>query len=395
MKVCILSDKYPPDEGGLAVSTRRLARGLANAGHTVCVSAPATSAAPGSVVTSDDDSIPVYRIGAHRRADDTGANWFDHVVALHTRYRFGVIHALYVTQPAFVAVTAGRYLGVPSVISARGNDLDRTAFDPGKFSQISWSLQNANAVTVVTTDLVRKARALAPGCVPRWIPNGVETALFAPGPRDETLTGSLGLRESPVIAFVGQARQKKGLTTLLPAFAQVCASYSGTSIPDPSVRDRGREAPTLLLVGGVRKDDEPILDVFRRQKPWLDIRVVPNVPHEALPAYYRLADVLALPSLRDGLPNSLLEGMACERAIVASNVGGMPDVVRNGENGLLVPPGDVTALAGTIIELLADPARRTQLGRAARATVETDFTPGKEIERNLEIYRSLRKTNDE
>jgi glycosyltransferase involved in cell wall biosynthesis len=375
MNICILSDKYPPDVGGLAVSTRRLAHGLAQAGHTVCVSTPTASVAPGSITPSSDDGVTVHRIGAHRRADDTLADWFDHIVALHAVRHLDVIHALYIAQPAFVAVAAARYLGVPSVISARGNDLDRAAFDPGKFSQISWALQNADAVTTVTTDLAHKVHALAPGCKAHFIPNGVDTKLYTSGPRDEALAASLGLGDAPVIAFVGEARQKKGLTVLLPAFARVCVHHN--------------PPPTLLLVGGVRKDDEPVLQVFRRQSPTLNVRVVPNVAHEQLPAYYCLADVLVIPSLRDGMPNALLEGMACERAIVASNVGGMPDVLRHGENGVLVPRGDISALADAILELLDDPSRRAQLGHAARATVTTDYTPEKELECNLEIYRRV------
>jgi glycosyltransferase involved in cell wall biosynthesis len=375
MNICILTDKYPPDVGGLAVSTRRLAQGLGRAGHAVCVSAPAASLAPGNIAASDDDGVMVYRIGAYRRADDTSADWFDHVVALHAERRFDLLHAMYIAQPAFVAVTAARYLGVPSVISARGNDLDRAAFDPGKFSQISYALQNASAVTAATTDLVRKAKTFAPGCRPQFAPNGVDTALFSPGSRDEALAASLGLSDEPVITFVGEARQKKGLTILLLAFAQVCARHSSR--------------PRLLLVGGVRKDDEPILDVFRRQNPRLAVRVVPNVAHRELPAYYRLADVLAFPSLRDGMPNALLEGMACERAAIASNVGGMSDVLRDGDNGILVPAGDVNALADAISSLLADPSRRAQLGRAGRATVESDFTPERELQLNLDIYRAF------
>ena len=387
MNILILTDKYPSDPGGLAVSTRRLARGLARAGHSVCVSVPTASIAPGNVITSDDDNVSVFRIGTHRRPDDTLADWFDHVVALHATHHFDILHAMYIAQPAFVAVTAARYLELPSVISARGNDLDRAAFDPAKFSQIVWSLQNANAVTAATNDLARKARAFAPGIEPHWIPNGVDAALFSPGPRDEALVSSLNLDAAPVIAFVGEARQKKGLTILLPAFAQLCKKLA----LDESLtwQEQNSHPPTLLMIGGVRKDDEPILQVFQRQNPTLNVRVVPNMAHEKLPAYYRLADVLVIPSLRDGMPNSLLEGMACERAIVASNVGGIPDVLRHGENGVLVAPGDVNALADALLELLTDASRRAQLGRAARATVESEFTPAREIERNLEIYRRV------
>ncbi len=377
MNILILTEKYPPDAGGLAVSTRRLAHGLAGAGHAVCVSVLCDSVAPGSVAEADDAGLPVFRIGAQRRPDDTAAAWFEHVVALHAGRGFNIIQAMYVTRPAFVAVTAARYLGLPSVVSARGNDLDRTAFDPGKFSQSVWALQNASAVTAVTADLARKACAFAPGVTVHTVPNSVDAACFAPGPRDEALADSLGLAGVEIVAFVGEARQKKGLTVLLPAFARACA--------------RSERPLGLLMVGGVRKEDGPVLEVFRRQNPALDICLVPAVCHAELAAYYRLADVLAVPSLRDGMPNALLEGMACEKAVVASRVGGIPDVLcRAGvENGVLVPPGDITTLGDAILALTADLPLRTRLGRAARLTVASDFTPAQEIERNLGIYRSL------
>jgi glycosyltransferase involved in cell wall biosynthesis len=377
MNILILTEKYPPDAGGLAVSTQRLAHGLARTGHAVCVSVLCDSAAPGDVVEADDADLTVFRVGAQRRLDDTLAGWFDHVVALDAGRGFNIIHAMYVTRPAFVAVTAARYLGRPSVVSARGNDLDRTAFDPGKFSYIAWALHNASAVTAVSADLARKVCVFAPGVEARIVPNGVDTAHFAPGPCDQVLADSLGLTGVEIVAFVGEARQKKGLTVLLPAFARACA--------------RSDQRLALLMVGGVRQDDAPVLEVFRRQNPALDICLVPAVCHAELAAYYHLADVLVLPSLRDGMPNALLEGMACEKAVVASQVGGIPDVLcrAGAENGVLVPPGDVTALGDAILALTADPLLCTRLGRAARLTVASDFTPAQEIERNMEVYRSL------
>jgi glycosyltransferase involved in cell wall biosynthesis len=141
----------------------------------------------------------------------------------------------------------------------------------------------------------------------------------------------------------------------------------------------------------VRQDDAPVLEVFQRQNPTLRVRVVPNVAHEDLPAYYHLADLLVLPSLRDGMPNALLEGMACGKATVASNVGGIPDVLNHGDTecGLLVPAGDVGALADAMRELLIDPARRERMGSAALATVLTHFTPEQELEGNLRVYRDV------
>jgi len=378
MNILILTDRYPPDVGGLAVSTRRLAIGLAGIGHTVWVSVLVVGAAPGTSTTSDDGGVSVLRVGAHRRTDDALADWFDQIVALHTAHPLDLIHAMYITHPAFVAVFAGRYLGCPAVISARGNDLDRTAFDPNRFSQIHWALQHASAITACTSDLVRKAQALMPGRQVYLVPNGVDAQRFAPGERDEALAHALELGDAPVVAFVGEARWKKGLTVLLPAFARLCCQCE--------------RKPALLLVGGVRKDDAPVLEVFQRQNPTLKVCVVPNVAHEELPAYYRLADLLVLPSLRDGMPNALLEGMACGKATVATSVGGIPDVLSRSEAecALLVPPGDVAALAAAMHQLLADPERQARMGRAARAAALTRFSPEQELEENLRVYRDVR-----
>ncbi len=167
--------------------------------------------------------------------------------------------------------------------------------------------------------------------------------------------------------------QKKGFASLLIAYRAVAQ----------------QRPAALLLVGGVRRDDKELLKVFQKQQPDLPVVVVPYIAHEALPAYYNLMDVLALPSIRDGLPNALLEGMACERAIAGTAVGGIPDAIVDGANGRLVPPGDADALAQAIDELLNDDDLRRRFGTRARDTVLRDFTLEQELEKNLALYRQL------
>ncbi len=221
--------------------------------------------------------------------------------------------------------------------------------------------------------LVRKAQALAPGRLVTLVPNGVDASVFTPGPRNADLARALGLDERPVVGFVGEARAKKGLAPLLLAFRALAE----------------RRPAQLLLVGGVRSDDKDMLRVIRKQNPGLSIGVVEYVAPAELPAYYNLLDILALPSLRDGLPNALLEGMACARAVVATPAGGIPDALRDDENGRLVPINDAPALAAALAELVDDPGQRTRLGAQARATVQRDFTPEQELARNLKIYAEL------
>jgi glycosyltransferase involved in cell wall biosynthesis len=395
MNIALLTEKYPPDPGGLAVSVARLARLLAAsaspkgaASHRVHVFAPSSALAPGEIASGAQSTVYVERIGVHKRADDTLAAWSDALAAAHARAPFDVLHAYFVTQAGFLAVYAGRVLGVPSVVSARGNDLDRAVFDPGKAAHTLYALQHAGAVTANSRDLLRKAQALAPGRAVTLVPNGVDTALFAPGPPDPALRRALGLGDLPVIGFVGEARAKKGLATLLLAARAVSASCLHPRRGPKGVAQR--RPVTLLLAGGVRSgDDADLLKVFRKQNPDLPVMVVPHQPLEAMPAIYQLIDVLALPSLHDGLPNALLEGMACARAIVATPAGGIPDALQDGANGALVPPGDAAALAAALEALLADDARRARLGAAARETVLQEYTLERELAGTLAVYREV------
>jgi glycosyltransferase involved in cell wall biosynthesis len=373
MNICLIPEKYLPDPGGLAVSAHRLVHGLAARGHTVHVCL-ATEALPARQVGHTvEGNVSVHRVGASRRSDDTLADWFDAVIALHRTHHFDLLHGYYLVRAGYVTVYAARYLGVPSVVSARGNDLDRTIFDPAKAGATLWTLAHAGAITAVSTDLARRASALAPGRPVHLIHSGVDANQFAALPKDTALLAQLQLADLPTIGFVGEARLKKGLGTLLLAFERAAA----------------RHPSQLLLIGGVRGDDADTVRVFQRQHPHLTLRVVPHTSHEQLPARYNLLDVLALPSLHDGLPNALLEGMACERAIVASAVGGIPDALVDGQNGRLVPPGDVDALTNALVALLRSPEQRHALGAAARQTVLSAFNSTRELTANLEVYRSI------
>jgi glycosyltransferase involved in cell wall biosynthesis len=177
-----------------------------------------------------------------------------------------------------------------------------------------------------------------------------------------------------IVGFVGELREKKGLQTLLSAYAQV----------------NKKRSITLLIVGEVRAgEDKKILDEFRGSNPDSRIIITGIISHKDMPAYYSWMDVFVHPSLRDGMPNALLEAMACEKAVIATPVGGAMDVVEDGKNGMVVNVNDAGALADAISELLDDAEKRIELGKLARETIINKLTPEKELEANLEVYRKL------
>jgi phosphatidylinositol alpha-1,6-mannosyltransferase len=373
MKVCLLSDTYPPDVGGLAVSVRRNARNLAAAGYQVCVVAPSHARPPGSWHLEADGPVSVYRLGTHSRLRETLADWFDLMVELDVAQEFALFHGYFLTYAGYLAALTARYRGKPSVVSARGNDIDVMPFDDRRAVFVLKALEWADAILAVTRDLAHKATALSGRHDVQLVHNGVDGTLFAPQPPDPALRASLGLDQRPVVGFVGEARAKKGLGRMLRIFPRLC-----------------EEVPAqLLLVGGVRQQDLAMVDFFRRQHPDLPLHLVPPQPNQALPSYYALCDVVILPSLRDGLPNALLEAMACGRPVLASAVGGMLDVVTQDMDGMLLPPRDDHVWVKALRHMLLDSEARQRLGSAARQTALDRFTPGQELEAVLAVYERV------
>ncbi len=405
MKIALLSEKYTPDIGGLAISTGRMGHLLASAGHEVRVFAPTHSTTlranrnltPSEKRTLPHNGVSVTRFGTHKRVDDTLVDWFELIVEEHKCEPFDLLHAYFLPMAGFVAAYAGKYFNIPSVVSIRGNDIERAAFDPSKFSHVMYALQNASAVTTNASELAKKAKAFIDREV-FLIPNGIDTECFKPMERNEGLAEALGLeggkkkeerksseslREAshwkvesgnPIIGFVGELREKKGLAALLSAYAQICK----------------KQLVSLLIVGEIRDgEDKKLFEDFRLANPQLPITITGHIPHNDLPAYYSLMDVFVHPSLRDGMPNAVLEAMACGKTVIATPVGGVKDVIVDEVNGLLVNVNDAEGLAEKVAEALRIPEKRESIGRAARSAMVNQFTLEKELQANLKIYQSL------
>lgn len=374
MNIALLTEKYTPDIGGLAISAERFARLLTAAGHKVRVFCPSLSLSPSDRRALIYSGISVTRFGAHKRTDDTLVDWFEFVVEEHEREPFDVLHAYFLTQAGFVASYAGKYLNVPSVVSIRGNDIERAPFDPAKFSHVMYALQNASAVTTNASTLIKKAKAFIDREIV-LIPNGIDTQLFQPLHKHEILAETLNVgNDERVMGFVGELREKKGLSTLLRAYTQV-----------------NKDCPTtLLIVGDVRSgEDRKIFDALWSSIPNSKIIITGYVSNRDLSSYYSLVDVFVHPSLRDGMPNSLLEAMACGKAVVATPVGGISEVVKDRENGRIVPVNDIRSLSTILQELLSDKNLQKHLGRSARLTIQSEYTLENELNRNLGLYRNL------
>lgn len=357
MHICLLTPRFPPDVGGVAQANQRLAFNLKAQGHRVSV-----------VVAHEGESGEAVTYAPPEKLRDPNF-WRTH----RQTHGWELLHGYYLSSTGEPGGVAKIATGCPLILSARGNDLDRDIWMPERRNMLLHSLQSATHLTGVTRELTHKAYVLSGGVPSTYVPNSVDSALFVPGP------GHLpGIPpEAMVLAFFGEARQKKGLPLLLQAFQQLAPLFADVH---------------LALVGGVRPGpDADMVRIFQRQQPSLGARlhVFPYLRGPDLIAAYNRADMVLFPSYQEGMANACLEAMACARPIIATTVGGFPDLMTHQQEGYLIPPYQLEPLLLGIRALLADPSLGVRWGAAARARVSSDFTPDQEYARLLGIYQAL------
>jgi L-malate glycosyltransferase len=307
--------------------------------------------------------VPVVHLGFERRT----AGWrmpaanalaFFRLVGRLRRTRPDVLHALlfhsYVT-----AAPAARLAGVPVLVAGRRG---LAAFGRGRL--LPRALEGV--ANRMTDHLVANARAVAAdtGVPPHKIsvvPNGLPDAAFRPAAPAAIAT------PLPLVLCVANLISYKGHRHLLDAVALL--------------KTRGL-ACTLALAG-----EGPERAALRRQAEWLGIDVRFLGLRTDIGRLLARADAVVLPSLREGFSNAVMEAMAAGHAVVATDVGGTGELLR--DRGILVPPADPGALADGIRQVLDDPAHAAELGVRARAWCEATLSADTMVDRHIRIYQDL------
>ena len=404
MKVCMLTSSYPRFKGDCAgTCVGSLSETIARMKHEVHVLAPYDP------LVQPDPETPVHMhrfryiwrddlcLMGHARSLEADvrlkpavypltllylASAFQHLLRLHRRYHFDIIHAHWVLPNGPIAAVARRITGVPVVIHLHGSDIFVSEHSPTFETVARWVFHSADRVIAVGEDLLRRAVALGlDPAIGQSMPCGVDTKAYAPVPGGEMeLRQDLGIEPTELVVLaLGRLVYKKGFDTLIRSIPQVVEQC-------PRAR--------FVIAGG--GDLYGSLSGLARRLRVTDYLVMPgSIPWGDTPRYYSMANVLALPSVVDssgnvdGIPNVLLEGMATGLPVVASRVAGIPAVVEDKVNGVLTPPGDVTALARALCQLLDDPGARRSYGRAARAKMVRDISwdhIGQKVE---SVYQSI------
>jgi starch synthase len=376
LNVALLTREYPPDVyGGAGVHVEYLARELASLVNLTVHCQGADR--PGAV--------------AHRPWDRlAGANPALQTISADLSMAAAAAPADLVHSHTWYANLAGHVAsllyGIPHVVTVHSLEPLR----PWKAEQLgggyglsSWcertAVESAAAVIAVSRgmrdDLLGAYPAVARERV-RVIHNGIDTAEYAPDPATDVLEHYGVDPGAPTVVFVGRVTRQKGLPVLLRAAADIdpavqlviCAGQADTPEIESEVGELGRR-----------------LRASRARVIWLSGMLAKREVIQLLTH----ATVFACPSLYEPLGIVNLEAMACGTAVVGSRVGGIPEVVTDGETGLLVPSGDPPALARAINELAADERRAAEMGRLGRKRAAADFSWGSIAAQTAALYAEL------
>lgn len=235
----------------------------------------------------------------------------------------------------------------------------------------------ASRIQIVAASNWMAAEAARSGLFGRFtisvVPYGLDTQIFRPTADARRLLPAFGLDPaSRIVLFVADysSTPRKGFHLLNDALSRIpagsnCAVISVGRGPTPNLSLPLRHAH----LGSMTSD-------------------------RMLAAIYSMADVFVIPSIQDNLPNTVIEAMSCGTPVVGFRVGGIPDMIRDGETGLLAAPGDTAGLASAIDTLIRDQGRRHRMGAAGRAIAEREYSRELHAARYVAIYEALQRAQE-
>ncbi len=364
MKIIWITARHYPQTGGMALSSTRQVNSLRDRGHEVRV----VHITKEVKKFSKEDR---QKIQEHwHRHHILGLNVNDDPAEYFAVHREEIAKSVLVgfggDYPGYLSTLWSCWSGTKNLVLMRGNDFEKTIHDPKKGWMSEYVLKNASLIGCVSKEMQSRIKSFRNSDT-YFTPNGVELSEWIPLKSDPTKAISIktNFTESrPLLGIFGQLKSKKGLDLLMDLL---------------KVTDLN-ERLALLTVGDIPKyhlsEFKEILGPNYLHQKLLD-------REEILP-YYLASDIVFVPSFYDGMPNVLLEAMSLSRVVVASNAGGITDVIQHQENGFLFQVGNTEkAYKWLDFVLNSDENDRLEIGTKAKTTIQNNFSTQQEID-NIE-----------
>ena len=335
MKISILVSGFPPEfVGGTEIQTYNMAKILAKR-HEVTVF---TMAHPRRKKDEEIENFHIRRVGY---LGLPALRYFSYIFNAtreigKNRGLIDVLQCMYISPNGVVGIIAKKLFGVPVVVFERGNRFYRRG---GVFRLITkFVLKRADRVLIQTSGQKKELLSMYPEIPDSKIvvvPNGIDPEF----PPNKT--------EGKCILYLGRLEEKKGVQYLIEAY-----------------RKRGFK-DRLLIIG-----DGPYRKELERLASGLNVEFAGKIPNSKVGGFLRRGKIFVLPSLEEGFPTVLLEAMSVGLPLISTRIVGMEDIVKNGENGFLVEPGNPDELGEAIEKLLNDQKLREMMGKRSLEEVK-------------------------
>lgn len=402
IRVCFLSPEFIPIYGGVGAYTVELLRHLPQEidVHLVTVQREIQGMNDKERYSKKDGFRSNFDVHYISSGTDTFFFYFFFQVAclrrllsLHKEYQFDLFHTQFPVMPDLlvqllrktrvpiictVHSTAETQLASIRRAGSRFSELGRAEkanlllFHPLKLCQHFYLRRIHYFITVsefIRRELIKKYRFLDKRKIVT-IHHGIDTKLYSPANQNDFWVTE---ENRPIVLFTGRFVAKKGPHILIRAIPKVLESV-----------------PNAYFIFAGAGDFSPYMKLIKQSKiPRESYRYLGYVPTSDMPRLYNMASLYVAPSFEDSLGIRILEAMSCEKAVVASKVGGVTEIIRSGQNGLLCTPGDPYELADKIIMLLEDRGLRSRLARAGRKTVLNRFSVSRMARQTAALYYEI------
>lgn len=295
----------------------------------------------------------------------------------HAAKPFDLVHAQYGYPPGLAALEISRRAGIPNLVSIQGGDGHWVgtccAYHRAAMQAV---LNHSGAVLIGSKSFAEEVVEANGTAMERFtfIPGAVATARFTP--RTDWRAGGWNDAQRPRLLYHGRVDRRKGALDLVGAFAAL--------LRRPDLRARPE-----LLISGIGPDSDAVESAMAQHGLQADVRILGYVAYDDVPEVYRQADIFLSPTYAEGFSNTILEAMASGLPCISTYSVGVVDCLRDGDNGLLVTPGDVAALEGAMHRMLTDDALRAQIAVRALSEVRRVYSWGIVGRMIVDVYESL------
>ena len=303
-----------------------------------------------------------------------------HLIRLHRKHGFDVIHAHWLLPNGFIGAIAAKWCRVPLVLTVHGSDLFVAKLNPFFKWMSKWTLKQTVKVTSSSPTFLQMVEALGAAKEKQCLVNhGTTPAEFPPAARQQLvdLRQALSIPEDHLIIFsLGRIVLKKGFKYLIQALPQI----------------REKVPNVTVIIGGDGSDLPRLKSMAKEQGVSENILFPGTISRADVSTYFHLCDIFTLPAVFDpkgnvdGCPIVIMEAMACGKPVVVTDISGIPQAVLHDKTGFLVEEKDPDALATALVSLLTDAEKRTKFGDAGQQRLLHELTWEKTIEQFINLY---------